>query len=85
MTAKNMLCFKEERFHRINVRQNLLSAGITVALLFAGTAYAGAGAEWTLAGGTPEGTRFSDLTDITPANVAQLKEEFAFKTDTHTI
>ncbi|MGR8940506.1 MAG: PQQ-dependent dehydrogenase, methanol/ethanol family [Gammaproteobacteria bacterium] len=40
----------------------------------------GAGPTWTVAGGTPEGTRFSALTDITPANVAKLKKEFSLKT-----
>ncbi|MGO9673158.1 MAG: PQQ-dependent dehydrogenase, methanol/ethanol family [Methylocella sp.] len=39
-------------------------------------------AEWTTAGGTPQGTRFSALTDITPANVGTLVEEFSYPTGT---
>jgi len=39
-----------------------------------------AGAEWTTHAGTLEGTRYSPLTDITPANVGQLKKEFSFRT-----
>jgi PQQ-dependent dehydrogenase (methanol/ethanol family) len=40
----------------------------------------GAGAEWTTPAGTPEGTRFSALAQITTSNVAQLKQEFEFTT-----
>jgi lanthanide-dependent methanol dehydrogenase len=40
----------------------------------------GAGAEWTTPAGTPQGTRFSTLADITPANVGTLVEEFSFPT-----
>jgi alcohol dehydrogenase (cytochrome c) len=39
-------------------------------------------ADWTTAGGTPQGTRFSALTDITPANAGTLVEEFAYPTGT---
>jgi lanthanide-dependent methanol dehydrogenase len=39
-----------------------------------------AGAEWTTPSGTQQGTRFSTLADITPANVATLTEEFTFST-----
>ena len=39
-----------------------------------------ADAQWTTPAGTVQGTRFSDLTQITAANVAQLKEEFHFTT-----
>jgi lanthanide-dependent methanol dehydrogenase len=35
------------------------------------------GACWTTPAGMPQGTRFSTLTDITPANVGTLVEEFA--------
>lgn len=41
---------------------------------------AGAGSDWTTAAGTPQGTRFSTLKEITPANVSTLTEEFAFST-----
>ena len=39
-----------------------------------------AGAEWTTPSGSQQGTRFSSLADITPANVATLTEEFRFST-----
>lgn len=42
----------------------------------------GAGAEWSTPSGTVQGTRFSELTDITTANVGKLVEEFAFSTGT---
>lgn len=42
----------------------------------------GAGKEWTTALGTPQGTMFSTLADITTANVGALVEEFAFPTGT---
>ena len=41
-----------------------------------------AGAEWPTPAGTPEGTRFSSLADITSANVNTLVEEFTFPTGT---
>ncbi len=40
------------------------------------------GANWTTAGGTPQGTRFSGLGDITPSNVSTLVEEFSYPTGT---
>ncbi len=40
------------------------------------------GGEWTTAGGTQQGTRFSGLADITPANVGALVEEFSYPTGT---
>ncbi len=60
---------------------------IGAALLLAGAAMPGAaaaqtGAEWTAAGGTPQGTQFSALTDITTANVGTLVEEFSYPTGT---
>lgn len=39
-----------------------------------------AGSEWTTAAGVSQGTRFSSLKEVTPANVAGLTEEFAFST-----
>ncbi len=45
-------------------------------------AQAQAGAEWTTPSGTPQGTRFSALSNITSANVGTLVEEFAFPTGT---
>jgi lanthanide-dependent methanol dehydrogenase len=39
-----------------------------------------AGAEWTTPAGTVEGTRFSSLAQINTANVANLQEEFHFRT-----
>ena len=40
----------------------------------------GAGAEWTTPSGTLQATRYSQLTDITPANAGSLVEELAFPT-----
>ncbi|MBI1397985.1 MAG: PQQ-binding-like beta-propeller repeat protein, partial [Betaproteobacteria bacterium] len=42
----------------------------------------GAGAEWTTPSGTLEGSRYSTLDQITPANASSLVEEFAFPTGT---
>ena len=39
-----------------------------------------AGADWTTPSGNAQATRFSSLTDITPANVGKLVEEFSFAT-----
>lgn len=41
-----------------------------------------AGAEWTTPAGTVQGTRFSSLAQITPANAGTLVEEFAVPTGT---
>jgi len=38
--------------------------------------------DWTTSGGDPQGTRYSALTDITPANVGTLTEEFSYPTGT---
>ena len=43
-------------------------------------AMAQTGANWLESGGVPQGTRFSALADITPANVPALTEEFAIPT-----
>jgi alcohol dehydrogenase (cytochrome c) len=89
MPVTNMLFCNRKPLHRLNTRLAPLCTGVILALtlggsaLFSGTAAAqqvGAGAEWTTSGGTADGTRYSTLTDITPANVGQLKEEFAFQT-----
>jgi alcohol dehydrogenase (cytochrome c) len=48
----------------------------------AGAAAAQTGATWEQSGGTPQGTRYSSLTDITSANVSALTEEFSFPTGT---
>lgn len=84
MTTENPLCLNSKlgRNRRTTpIVRLLLGAGLLAAQ--AVSAQTGAGAEWTTAGGTPEGIRYSELTDITPANAAKLKEEFAFKTGTH--
>jgi PQQ-dependent dehydrogenase (methanol/ethanol family) len=58
-----------------------LALAVALALTGSGKAQAqAAGAEWTTPSGTVEGTRFSSLSQITPANVATLKEEFRFST-----
>jgi alcohol dehydrogenase (cytochrome c) len=41
---------------------------------------AATGAEWTQAGGTPQGTQYSALKDITTANAGNLVEEFSYPT-----
>ncbi len=90
MADINVLCCNREPLHRSSPRPSRIHSAVTLALLLgsgamsAGTAAAeiaaAAGAQWTIAGGTPQGTRYSALTDITAANVANLKEEFSFKT-----
>ncbi|MGJ0490285.1 PQQ-dependent dehydrogenase, methanol/ethanol family [Methylobacter sp.] len=88
MTDTNMLDCNRESLHRPSAPLTPIRAGVILALLLGGgslsigtaAAATGAGADWTTAGGTPEGTRYSELTDITPANIAQLKEEFSFNT-----
>jgi alcohol dehydrogenase (cytochrome c) len=55
---------------------------LALAAGLAGPANAQTGAEWTTAGGVPQGTRYSTLAQITPANVGQLTEEFAYPTGT---
>lgn len=87
MTATNKFYCNKKPLHHLRARLTPIRAGVTLALLLGagalstGTAAAaGAGANWTTAGGTPEGTRYSALADITGANVATLKEEFSFKT-----
>ena len=85
MRVKNKLrCMsKYLHFQSTSVRRGVAFALLMGGSLSAGYAMAqeeGAGAEWTMAGGTPQGTRYSTLSDITTANVAQLKEEFSFQT-----
>ena len=46
----------------------------------AAAAQSAVAADWAVAGGAPQGTRYSALADITPANAGQLKEEFSFQT-----
>lgn len=55
-----------------------LAVGIGTGVL-SPTAFA-AGADWTTPSGSPEGTRFSDLAQVTPANVGTLVEETSFST-----
>ena len=61
----------------------LAAVAAAVATLAAGNAQGspGAGAEWTTPGGNVQGTRFSELSQITPANAASLIEEFAVPTN----
>ena len=40
----------------------------------------GADGQWTTPAGTPQGTRYSNLTEITPNNAHSLVEEFSFPT-----
>ena len=76
-----------ETFQRSGVRLKPAFKGALFAMALScnaisaqAAALPGAGDNWTLTGGTLEGTRFSTLADITPNNVAKLKEEFSFQT-----
>ncbi len=88
MTVTNRLYPNKGSLRGAKVRTGPVRVGAIVALLLGSgsmtaafaAVQAGAGAEWTTAGGTPEGIRYSELTDIDPTNVARLKEEFSFKT-----
>jgi len=88
MTVANMLCCNKKPLSPASARPTPIYAGVMLALALGGpvfmnsaeAAVAAAGTEWTIAGGTPQGTRYSALTDITPANVGQLKDEFSLKT-----
>ena len=60
---------------RLSTRRMMLSA--TAAALMAGAAQAD---EWAAYGRDPQGTRFSPLTQVTPANVASLKPAWTFHT-----
>lgn len=89
MPAINTFSHNREPLHGSRARPTPIRAGVMLGLLLGagalsvGTAAAevAAGKDWTIAGGTPQGTRYSALADITSANAAQLKEEFSFKTD----
>ena len=88
MTVTKMLRCNKERLHRSGARPTRIHAGVMLALMLGGGALSvgtaaaavGAGAAWTTAGGTPEGTRFSALKDITPANAGKLTKEYSLKT-----
>lgn len=89
MTDINMHYCNKEPLRRPSVRPTLIYSGIMLALLLVGggtlpveaaTTGAAAGVEWTAAGGTAQGTRYSALKDINTQNVKLLKEEFALKT-----
>src|SRR5690348_11199556 len=64
-------------------RISVAAVSAAAAALVAGGARGadGAGAEWTTPGGTVQGTRFSQLSQITSANAASLIEEFAVPTN----
>jgi quinoprotein glucose dehydrogenase len=51
---------------------------LLLALLTAATPALAAGADWAIYGGTPDGTRYSTLTQITRANVAQLAQAWSY-------
>lgn len=78
---------------RVNRGGNNLSTqarkgGACVLAMLVGSTFAAsavaqvAGAEWTTPGGTQQGTRYSTLAEITPANAGQLVEEFSLPTGT---
>jgi alcohol dehydrogenase (cytochrome c) len=62
------------------MRDALLAATAVVGWGCFHQALAQTGANWLEAGGVPQGTRFSTLADITPANVGGLVQEFAVPT-----
>jgi quinoprotein glucose dehydrogenase len=51
---------------------------LLLALLTAATPALAADADWAIYGGTPDGTRYSTLTQITRANVAQLAQAWSY-------
>ncbi|WP_374088209.1 PQQ-dependent dehydrogenase, methanol/ethanol family [Methylomicrobium lacus] len=93
MTVKNKVRYNKELLHRSNARPTPIYAGVTLALMLGGGAMsvetasadvataAAATNNWTTAGGTLQGTRYSALSDITRQNVGSLKEKFSFKTE----
>ncbi len=91
MTTENTLCRHASSWGSLATRAASVRKDVAFALLLSGglllsesvLAVTGAGAEWTTAGGTPEGIRYSELTDINPDNVGKLVEEYSFKTSTH--
>ena len=88
MTVINSSCCNRASHHSTTMRHTHINRGVMLALMLVGhtlslgtaNAQSGAGAEWNTAGGTTQGIRYSELADITPANVATLKEEFSFTT-----
>ncbi|HEV8690613.1 MAG TPA: PQQ-dependent dehydrogenase, methanol/ethanol family, partial [Ideonella sp.] len=58
-----------------------IALACTTALTLPAVADQGAGHEWTTPAGTVQGTRYSVLSQITPANVASMVEEFSFPTN----
>src|SRR4029453_4977792 len=69
----------------MKIHRLISSAVCAAALATAQIAHAqGAGAEWTTPAGTVQGTRFNNLNQINPANVARLTEEFHFTTGIET-
>ena len=63
-------------------RPVLAAALLLAATVLPGVAVAQTGAEWTTAGGTPQGTRYSKLAGINTTNAGKLVEEFAYPTGT---
>lgn len=85
-----MLSLKRENPHHSCERPKRVRIGATFALFLGGAISIGpaeadygaaAGTQWTTAGGTPQGTRFSALTQINSNNVSKLIKEYAVKTE----
>jgi alcohol dehydrogenase (cytochrome c) len=55
---------------------------VAAAMSVATPSLAQTGADWTAAGGVPQGTQYSTLNQINTANVSGLKEEFSYPTGT---
>ncbi len=63
-----------------SLRAAMLGAASMIGLGSTGSALAQTGKNWVESGGVPQGTRYSALSDVTPANVSGLVEEFAIPT-----
>ncbi len=93
MTITNMLSRYDEPIRRSSMRPISAHTNLMIAMLLGGAISAtteaavipefgaAAGQQWTTAGGTLQGTRFSSLNQINTNNVKGLKEEFSLKTE----
>jgi len=71
---------RTRRFRRAATAWASSSVLMSLALWAGAVQAQGAGADWTTPSGNNQATRYSELADITPANVAGLVEEFSFPT-----
>lgn len=78
MKRSGIRCFVRSHRHVAAVATLLATSALTAQAAVP----AGTGANWTQAGGTPQGTQFSNLSEITTANAGTLTEEFRIPTNT---